>query len=1789
MKKKMFQKTLSLILLLALLISTVPVVSAKETAQALDGVTVPYYLLQATASSEETQADSNPASAAVDGSAATIWHTRWTSPAGTAPHDIVVDLGQVYNVSRLRYLPRQDNSQNGVIEGYKIYLGLTEDALTQAASGTWAKNREEKTADLGGVSARYIKLEAPSGTYASCAELSIEVVDPIQEPLWRGLDEAKLVHANAKTGTEPGQYPQDAIDALQAAIDEALLFAMNPQAPTEADILAETAKLQSGLDAFRDQVVHYTKDALSEMIGEAQKLYDETPAGDGEGQAEQDAKDAFLAVIEAARVTVGDEAADGDAVDEAVKNLTAGQQMFKDSINTRVKDLSGTWQLKLGDYSAEDTVLADTCVLPGTLDENEKGNVNNSVNTSRLSRKYTYTGNAVYQKEVFIPRGWDGRQVTFLMERTKNTRVWVNGAEQLDCSSNNTLGTAQEYYLTGLVPGEKNTITVQVRNTDYPVGTGSHMLTEETVTNWNGILGKIQLISDDGIGIRDVRVYPNIADSTATVKVTVNQNTAAAQDGQLTISAKSYNHDGEISVPAVQSFDISVSADMGEQEFIFTYDMGENVKLWSEFDPAMYRMDVQLTAGENRSGFETTFGMREFKANGRKFSINGKTTFLRGEGNSAVFPLTGYAYMTKEEWLDFFGKAQDMGINFFRFHSWTPPEEAFQAADELGIYMQPELYGFGSTPFNQYYTDEAGRILKYLANHPSFVAMTWGNELNTDNAAARQKANELREHCRAIDSTRLYAEGTNNNYWNVSFNTGDDFWNTCKTKSGNDAYHIRISFSWADASSGGILESTQPNSVFSYTSALAGYTKPIMNHEAGQYQVLPNFDKEIPKYESGIFEARNLQYYRDKMEEKGLLDMNEVFSRVSARISAIGYKADLETALRTPELAGYQLLSIQDFPGQGTAHVGMLDNFMDEKDGGFTKAEYKQFNDQVVLLGRLQKYIYTNDETFSADVTVSNYSADALGSVATKWNLKKDDGTSVASGILDGARVEQGAVTNVGTIRTALSMVTEPTKLVLELSADGVPGVNTYNIWVYPKDVSTEVPGGVTVARELDDETKAVLENGGKVLLIPTPDKKTMPQSVSVRWTTDYWSKMFHNYGSDQAYTMGMYVDETHPVFRDFPTEYFSDYQWYNLMKNSRAVILDDAPASLKPMAQNIDHMDRCYRLGSLFEAQVSSGQLLVCTFDLLGQMDGHPEVRQLYRSILNYMDSADFSPETELGMDYLSTLFAGTRLIPAYGRIEAESYDEGSKSFKTENGKVPGSDAAETAIGGISKNDWMTFKNVDFGKNGCKGIILNGANNNNYPEKIEVRKGGRDGELLGILEFGKTSGGWSLYESQEFALSRLTGKQDITLVFQVGAIAFNYLQFVEEDVQYRDPYERLEAENCDDIYGIDGGSYLIQQLAVVDITDQVVISFENCDFGTQPSGSVVLHGFTKNDYVDAQIRYTGEDGQRRSAPVRFVKDQGESYELQTAIYYIQEFPLKGITGVQDIEIYFEEGTRFDLECMYFVSYEDPKPALDALLGRAAEIEAFASVRPLFYEALSYQAFMDAYDAAKSVDRADDAAVKSATASLQSAIDGLAETGKSKSAYTQTKARYYDDIVGKVNLERQEPDRVVGNFDPGEALIYRGLDFGDTGSARLTICGANASTYADDCVLRVWYGDFSQYVDVAFPQTGGWGAADDREVTFDIPQIKGVSDIKIELLEGGIAFNYFVFEESPALEGDVSGDGRLGVDDLIMIKQHILSGGQSLNEEQRRLADVNHDGRINIFDLLAIKLAILNG
>ena len=104
---------------------------------------------------------------------------------------------------------------------------------------------------------------------------------------------------------------------------------------------------------------------------------------------------------------------------------------------------------------------------------------------------------------------------------------------------------------------------------------------------------------------------------------------------------------------------------------------------------------------------------------------------------------------------------------------------------------------------------------------------------------------------------------------------------------------------------------------------------PAVVHEMGQWCVYPNFD-EVRKY-TGPLKPKNFDIFHDSLAEHGMLDQWRDFLRASGKLQALCYKEEIEAALRTPGIGGFELLDLHDFPGQGTALVGVLDPFWESK------------------------------------------------------------------------------------------------------------------------------------------------------------------------------------------------------------------------------------------------------------------------------------------------------------------------------------------------------------------------------------------------------------------------------------------------------------------------------------------------------------------------------------------------------------------------------------------------------------------------------------------------------------------------------------------------------------------------------------------------------------------------------------------------------------------------------------------------------------------------------------------
>lgn len=673
--------------------------------------------------------------------------------------------------------------------------------------------------------------------------------------------------------------------------------------------------------------------------------------------------------------------------------------------------------------------LTETITLPGSTDEAGKGIRTQGLSSIRLTRMFEYKGPAWYEKKVFIPEDWAGKEISLFLERVHwETKLWVNGAyvgreESLSVPHIYTLGKF-------LKPGEVNTIRLRVNNDLIYNIEYSHAISAETQTNWNGIIGKIELRATDKVYISDVQVYPDIKGKKARLEVTFNNSDKLSLKGDLEIMGKTA--DNLFDIPKKK---IPVT---GNDSLIFMeidLPLGDQIRTWDEFDPNLYLLNLSLNVkADKESYFDTKqvkFGMREVGVKGTRFTMNGREIFIRGTVNSAEFPLTGYPVMDESGWLRILKTCKDYGLNCVRFHSWCPPEAAFKVADSLGIYLQIENSDWRFTvgedkAVNDFLRREADRIFKEYGNHPSFVFFCEGNELC--GSGVKEFLSESVTHWKR-DPRHLYTGSAAypyvpENQYNVLYGARPHRW-----KEG-----LKSRFNVAPL-----------NTLYDYSEYVKKYPIPMITHEIGQWCVYPNYD-EIKKY-TGVLKPYNYQIFRESLRDHHMLDLAEEFTRASGKFHLIQKKEEFESYYRTPGMAGYHLLQLNDFPGQGTSPVGVVDVFWDPKPY-VTADEFKSMVSPCLPLLLTSSFVWTNDSIFTGEARIANFGKSDIKKAVLKWTLKYPDGKVYAQGKLPAKDIPIGSPHSLGKIKISLKGIkkAEQMKLIFDIS-----GTSYRNQWGRPK------------------------------------------------------------------------------------------------------------------------------------------------------------------------------------------------------------------------------------------------------------------------------------------------------------------------------------------------------------------------------------------------------------------------------------------------------------------------------------------------------------------------------------------------------------------------------------------------------------------------------------------------------------------------------------------------------------------------------------------------------------------
>lgn len=938
--------------------------------------------------------------------------------------------------------------------------------------------------------------------------------------------------------------------------------------------------------------------------------------------------------------------------------------------------LDGRWHVVLTDGTAAQMHL------PGTLDESGIGHRDAGTNqwhpdaalgnaaeevdkdapiATRFTRRHTYEGEARISRKVTVP-DYGTDRLFVLAERARVLRLAVDG-EECEVFRQGTLSTPYIFELTGVTPGEHE-LTFFSDNS-YPgmpkdAICYSSAATDETQTNWNGILGNLCMYTRPKNFIECVRIYPKklkrsggyVADvcvelapgakeTLKDAKIILRSEALAETEefGKTQKSAEIFTHLGD----ALTKIEAAGPENRKTVEIWFRdLPLRENEKLWDEEEGNLYEMAATLDSGtaaehgvNSSVEYRTRFGIRIFGDNGSgRFALNGRTIFLRSEANCAEYPETGHPPMTVSEWKEILQKYRSYGINCVRFHSHCEPEAAFTAADELGMLLQPELSNwnpkdaFATEESIRYYRTELTAILKTYANHPSFVMLTLGNELQA-RGEGRDRMQDLVRTAKQLDPTRLYANGSNTFYGEEGCDPESDFYTSQSCKD----VVIRGTFSGMR----GYINENYPSADHTYDAAMAeirkSYTKPVFSFEVGQFEVLPDFE-ELESFQ-GISDPVNLKLIRKRVEERGLLPVWKKYVEATGELSRLAYREEIEAAMRTRELSGISLLGLQDFPGQGTALVGMMNSHMEPKPYPFARPKrFREFFRESRIFVKMSRYTYEEGEHLTAEVEVANFGKESIRGELV-WTLGyRDCVVNTGRGELRCDRADRqkncppGTYTSLGRLDIPLEVKGVSAALILTVSIGGC--TSTYPVWVYQK-TSPECPKNVYETRVFDEQTRAVLQNGGRVYLSPDADRESLPNSIKTQFTTDFWSVGTF---AEQEGGMGQLIDTEHPIFRNFPTDFHTDWQWW-IVAGKRAVIL---PRSMKSVITEMDSYAFLRPMTQLIEFNCLNGKVLLSTMELHKSLQ-YPEARALQAAIYEYLSGEEFRPAEELTVEELRTM----------------------------------------------------------------------------------------------------------------------------------------------------------------------------------------------------------------------------------------------------------------------------------------------------------------------------------------------------------------------------------------------------------------------------------------------------------------------------------------------------------------------------------------------------------------------
>lgn len=854
--------------------------------------------------------------------------------------------------------------------------------------------------------------------------------------------------------------------------------------------------------------------------------------------------------------------------------------------------LAGAWRI-----DGTDTLFT----LPGSACDNAYGTPQKPLtemtrDTVRCLRpRYDYIGSLTISREIDVPEEFADKHLTLFIERVNIASELFIDDEKIDRQVIE-ITTPHRYNLTGRLSTGKHKISLRLDNSNLLNIDGmASGYSVDTQSIWLGAVGRIELQCCDIFHIADMQLYPQ--ERSVRVKLTIHSDCASPEEEHpdINIRLKAVSPDG------AELAEITHNARLynSTQNIYIDYPISGDIRRWSEFDPALYIMTAVMERGTAADELTERFGMRRIEVTGKRICLNGRPIALRGTTDCGIYPLTGYPPADKESWLKTMRTVREYGMNHVRFHAWCPPEAAFDAADEVGVYVSAEMplwlnkdvcaLETGDDPIHRaYYTAEAQNISKYYGNHPSFVMFSNGNELMGDFAMLE----DITSMMKALDPRRIYTMTSN---FDHPVMPCEDY--LCAFEASGERVRIQH-----------LHDVVAEHTRHDYSEAIRKTPVPVLSFEVGQYCVYPDVDS-IKDYSGNLLPV-NFDVIRQDMIEKNVYKNLERYIKASGAMAALLYKEDMEAAERTHGMGGFELLGLTDYPGQCTATIGLLDVFWKSK-GIITPEKFREACDEVVPLMKAER-VFTSSQLFEAELDL--YDFGEAPSEFISYTLR----------FFCGDELLKEVRTSENKISFPLSFITRPSMIRAELSAHG--HTNSWNIFVYPDTEEMPAVPVITGTEELD----AIIRTGGKAIV--TADAG-LAHPIKGEFTPVFWSPAF--FPSERA--CGVWFDSSHPVFDGFPTGEFADFQWKHPIDGSVSIDTSSLPEDFRVIAEPVPNFFTNVPRSPLFEAKVGKADILFCGFNLNADDKAS---RALKNSIYRYTSSDKFRPEQELDPKLFRKLF---------------------------------------------------------------------------------------------------------------------------------------------------------------------------------------------------------------------------------------------------------------------------------------------------------------------------------------------------------------------------------------------------------------------------------------------------------------------------------------------------------------------------------------------------------------------